>query len=143
MKYREIKPHPLAIWDFIKPLLFVWLLPLVKRVAERIFFGDTQKSFFLEAATIAAIVVYGALKFKNYKLSVSAEKIILISGKTFKKRKFIYKEGIFAIKSQKTFLNLIFGGFTLFLQLEGQSRAIKLRLSKLDARLIQKILFDE
>lgn len=143
MKTLEFKPHPLAIWDYIKPLLFVWLLPLVKRATERIFLRDTQKGFFLEAVTIVAIVIYGTLKLKNYKIIVDKEKIVLKSGKLFKKERFIYREGIFIAKAERTLLNLIFGSLTVFLQLEGQNKEIKLRLSKTNAEELLKILFSE
>lgn len=143
MKTDEFKPHPLAIWDYIKPLLFVWILPVVKRAAERLFLKDIQKGFFLEAITIVAIGIYGVLKFKNYRIVADEEKIILKSGNLLKKEKFIYREGIFTARAQKTVWNIVFGGLTLFLQLEGRNKEIKLRLSKVNAQDILKILFGE
>lgn len=143
MKIYEFKPHPLAIWDYIKPLLFVWILPVVKRAAERAFSIDAPRGFFLEATTIVAIGIYGVLKFKNYRIAVDKEKIIFKSGNLLKKEKFIYREGIFAARAQKTVWNIIFGGLTLFLQLEGRNKEIKLRLSKSNTQDILKILFGE
>lgn len=138
MKFSEIKPHPLAIWDYIKPLLLVWILPVVKRVAERIFLKNTGKGFALEVATVAVIAIYGVLKFKNYKITIDDEGLNFKSGKLFKKEKIIYREGIFAAKTEKTFLNLIFGGLTVFIYLEGQNKDIKIRLSKTDAQELLK-----
>ena len=143
MKFSEIKPHPLAIWDYIKPLLLVWILPVVKRVAERIFLKNTGKGFALEVATIVVIAIYGVLKFKNYKITIDDEGLNFKSGKLFKKEKIIYREGIFAAKTEKTFLNLIFGGLTVFIYLEGQNKDIKIRLSKTDAQEFLKILLCE
>ena len=87
MKTDEFKPHPLAIWDYIKPLLFVWILPVVKRAAERVFSIDAPRGFFLEVTTIVAIGIYGVLKFKNYRIAVDKEKIIFKSGNLLKKEK--------------------------------------------------------
>ena len=82
------------------------------------------------------------MDFKKIKFN-ELEKIIFKSGNLLKKEKFIYREGIFAARAQKTVWNIIFGGLTLFLQLEGRNKEIKLRLSKANAQDILKILFGE
>lgn len=139
----EIKCHPLCIWDFAKPLLLVWLLPLVKSVAQQIFSNNAEIELFLEGVAIIGIFLYSFFKWKRFLVVVSERGFCITKGRVFRSEIKIPTESIAVIEARRRLANLVFGGVTVNIYTASHHKPQKLRLKREDKTILLGILKPE
>ena len=139
----EIRCHPLCIWDFAKPLLLVWLLPLVKSVAQQIFSNNAEIELFLEGVAIIGIFLYSFFKWKRFLVVVSERGFCITKGRAFYSEIKIPTESVAIIEARKGFLNLVFGGVTVNIYTASHHKPQKLRLNRGNVKVLLAFLKPE
>ena len=139
----EIKCHPLCIWDFAKPLLLVWLLPLVESVAQQVFSNNAEIELFLEGVVIIGIFVFSFFKWQGFSVKISEKGLGIIKGRVFRSETKIPTESIAVIEAGKGILNLAFGGVTVNIYTASHYKPQKLRLKREDKTILLGILKPE
>lgn len=135
----KFRCHPLSIWDYAKPLLLVWLLPLINSVIKQVFSNDAETELFLEGVAIIGIWVNSFLKWKRVYILTNENSFKKITGRFFQSETNISFEGVTAANITKQPLNLIFGGVTARIYTTVQPKGIKLRLKTSDAEKLTQI----
>ncbi len=135
----KFKTHPLAIWDYAKPLLLVWLLPLITSVIKQVFSENAEIELFLEGTSIVGIWVYSFLKWRSVYVFVDKRGLKITKGRFFQSETNIGFKGVAAINATKKPLNLVLGGVTAHIYTAVQPKGIKLRLKTLDAEKLAQI----
>lgn len=135
-----LRAHPIIIWDFARPLLLVWLLPLIQSVIKQVFTENADLELALEGVAVIWIMLFAYFKWKNYGIAITDAALVIKSGRIIKTKIYISFESFLSVESAIRLPNLIFGGATVWLSAVGQKGRIKLRLSKRDAEMVIKML---
>ncbi len=135
----KFRCHPLSIWDYAKPLLLVWLLPLINSVIKQVFSENAEVELFLEGASIVGIWVYSFLKWRSVYVFADTKGFRVTKGRFFQSEINIDFRGVSTINIAKKPLNLIFGGATVHIYTAVQPKGIKLRLKTSDADKLTQI----
>lgn len=71
MTEQEIRPHPVMIFKFLSPYLFVLILPVVRQVLNLRNNTGFSRFFILELLLFVAVVIAAVLKWYRYRLYIS------------------------------------------------------------------------
>lgn len=77
---REYRAHPFIIFGYLKPFLFVLLIPLLKALVQYIIYGQASGILLNELITAAIIIIYAVFKQRNFRLVVGNDGFIIKSG---------------------------------------------------------------
>ncbi len=85
---KSFRAHPLMIITFLKPFLFVLLIPFVKSFIQYFVSGEYDSVLRFEMLLLTLLAVIGFLKWICFKLVVDAEKqtVTVISGLIFRRK---------------------------------------------------------
>ena len=84
---KTFRAHPLMIFNFLKPFLFVLLIPVVREVIQYASSGEYDSILRFEIVLLMILLVVGILRWLCFKLVINEEKrtITVKSGLFFRK----------------------------------------------------------
>lgn len=107
------KPHPLMVWHFLKPYLFVLLLPLLRAGLQYIRYKRLFDSFFwYEIAFFAIILIIAILKCFCFSVTCDEENVTIKSGLFFKKHANMPISKLSSVQTLRNPLDIILGAMT-------------------------------
>jgi putative effector of murein hydrolase LrgA (UPF0299 family) len=74
---KRFKAHPLMILSFVKPTLFLLLLPVIKGVIQYFVTKDVDGVIGLEFIVLGILLVIAVLRWRSYSLICNSEKGIV------------------------------------------------------------------
>lgn len=141
---RSFTAHPIQVFYYLKPTVFILLIPIFRTVILALAGHKTNKFFLSEIILAALIVVYSIIKWRRFNLLLTNEKIIIKEGLFLSAITEIKKESISSLQTVRKIADRIFGCVTLRINTESgrKGRAdFEIKLSRRDARFLSDELF--
>ncbi len=113
------KPHPFMIWRFLKPYLFVLLLPILRAGLQYIRFKRIFDSlFWYELAFFILILVVAILKCFCFKVTCDGKNVTIKSGVLFTRRADIPISKLSSVQTLRNPFDMLFGAMTFRINTE-------------------------
>lgn len=109
---KEFRAHPLMALKFIKPLLFILLLPFFKAFLQYIVKDEIIGVAGTEILLICGIIIYSLARSFSFKLVCFDDRIIIENGVFFKKRADIPLSKISSVQNVMTPFDMLFRTMT-------------------------------
>lgn len=143
---KTFRAHPLMIYNFLKPFLFVLLIPVVRGVIQYITNGEYDSILYFEILLAAVIVIIGVLRWRCFKLILDEQKqtVTVVSGLIFRKTAKINIKRLSSVQTKQNPLEFIFYAVTFRLNTESGSiekADYEFKLSVKASREVSKFLY--
>lgn len=140
------KPHPLMIIRFLKPFLFVLLLPVIRAPLEYLIKGEINGLLNLEIAAFVVIFLIAIMRFLNFRVICDNDKVLIKSGFLIKSVSEIEIEKLSSVQTIRNPIDIIFGAMTFCVNTEAGMKnkpdfEFKLKFS--DSKELAKRLYGE
>ena len=109
---REIKCHPLMIFHFIAPVLFIPSFPVIKAVLEYFIVGSVKNFIVFEAVAIIVVILIGFLGLKNYRIEIEQKQITVKYGFIIRRKACLNKSNIAIFKTSQNIIDTVFRSAT-------------------------------
>ena len=106
---KEFKAHPLMILKFIKPILFILILPIIKAVIQYFKDGTIGSFIAFEVLVFGLILFYGIMSCRAFKVYVDDKTVTVKRGFLIKQIAKIKREQISSVNSTQNPIEAIFG----------------------------------
>lgn len=106
---KTFRAHPLMIFNFLKPFLFVLLIPVIQSLIQYAANGEYDSILHLEIVLLIVLFVIGLLRWWCFKLIFNEEKrtLTVISGLVFRKIATIRIDRLSSIQTKQNPLEFI------------------------------------
>ena len=120
---KTFRAHPLMIYNFLQPFLFVLLIPVVRGVIQYIANGEYDSILYFEVILASAIVIIGVLRWWCFKLILDEKNktVTVKSGLFLRKTAKINIKRLSSVQTKQNPLEFIFGVVTFRLNTEAGS----------------------
>lgn len=113
------RPHPLMVWRFLKPYLFVLLLPILRAGLQYLRFRRISDSFFwYELAFFLIILTIAILECISFKVTCDGEKVTIKSGVLFIRQANIPISKLSSVQTVRNPFDILFGAMTFRINTE-------------------------
>ncbi|MBR4973705.1 MAG: PH domain-containing protein, partial [Clostridia bacterium] len=141
---KEYRAHPLMMLKFIKPFLFVLLLPIIRAAIQYINLGEINGFFKFEFLVFGVIIAIAALRCMAFRVSCDNQSVYIRTGILFIKRCEIQISKLSSVQTARNPFDVIFGSVTFRINTEAGTYKrsdfeFKLRFS--DAKELSKMLY--
>jgi len=138
------RAHPLMIWKFVKPYLFILLLPMLRALLQYLHIGEFYGFVRWEIIFLSLIFAFALLRCCFFKVSCDEKYVTIRSGVFFVKVAEIEIEKLSSVQTARNPFDQIFGALTFRINTEAGERTksdyeFKLKFS--DAKELAKILY--
>ncbi len=106
---KTFRAHPLMIFNFLKPFLFVLLIPVVRGIIQYAAHGEYDSILYFEVMLLIALFVIGLLRWWCFKLILNEEKhtITVVSGLIFRRTAKINVDRLSSVQTKQNPLEFI------------------------------------
>lgn len=142
----DFKAHPFMMYYFIKPFLFVFVIPVIKGIIQYIFFAEITGVLFLETIFLSILFIFALLRLLAFKIRVDADSLVIEKGIFVKTRCVIARNAISSISADRNLFDFLFGAVTFNINTEAgrpNSPDFRLKLSVSDAKRLYSLLYNE
>ncbi len=136
--------HPIMAVYYLKPFLFVLLIPLLNALVDAIFKQQVSGILLNEIILTVIISVYSVIKWKRFRITLTDSSIRIRSGLFIYRTIEIPKEKISSIQTLRHITDRVFGSVTLRINTESGRKGkadFEIKLSRSDAESIGAELF--
>lgn len=141
---REFRAHPLMILSFIKPFLFILLIPLLRGIIQYIQNGEVTQILGIESTLFALITIFGVLRWRAFRLICDSKTVTVKTGVIFVRQAVIPVTGLSSVQSEQTPIDYVAGSVTFRINTEAGSRArtdYSFKLSRKDSHEVSNLLY--
>ncbi len=119
----EFRAHPIMIFERVKPVLLVFLIPLFKAVTQYIKYGKIDDIMGYEFASIAIAAVYSTLSWLAFRITVENNYITIKNGVLFSSVSKIDINKLSSVQTERSLFDWLIGAVTYRINTEaGQKR---------------------
>ncbi len=136
--------HPIMTLYYLKPFLFVLLIPLFNALIDALFKQEVSGVLLNEIILTAIISTYSVIKWKRFSITMTDSSIIICSGLFFRRTATIPKEKISSVQILRHITDRVFGSVTLRINTESGRKGkadFEIKMNIRDAENIQAELF--
>ncbi|MBO5211185.1 MAG: PH domain-containing protein [Clostridia bacterium] len=143
---KVFRAHPLMIFNFLKPFLFVLLIPVVRGLIQYAASGEYDSILKFEIVLSVALFVIGFLRWWCFKLILNEEKhtITVISGLFFRRTAKINVDRLSSVQTKQNPLEFIFRAVTFRINTEAGNIGkadYEFKLSMKSAKAVSTLLY--
>ena len=141
---RSYTAHPIMAVYYLKPFLFVLLIPLFNALIDALFKQEINGVLLNEIILASIISVCSVIKWRRFSVTVTDSRIIICYGLFFYRKVEIPKEKISSIQTLRHLTDRIFGSVTLRINTESGRKGkadFEIKVSVRDAESISAELF--
>lgn len=143
---KRFKAHPLMILSFVKPTLFLLLLPVIKGVIQYFVTKDVDGVIGLEFIVLGILLVIAVLRWRSYSLICNSEKgIVEIEyGFIFKRTAKIDISKLSSVQTTQNPVDAVFRSVTYKINTEagGRDRTdFEFKLSRKNSKEVSQLLY--
>lgn len=109
----KIKAHPLQFFRFLRPFIFILILPTLRKALQFILTGEYDEILPFEIILTLWAISTAFFRTKNFYIQIKSSTIILGQGVLFEKVSYIKPKGISFISVNVSPLDKIFGTATI------------------------------
>ncbi|MGI6279175.1 MAG: PH domain-containing protein [Acutalibacteraceae bacterium] len=141
---RRFKAHPLMIFSFIKPFLFILLIPVARGIIQYVKNGQMSQILGLETLLFGAISFFGVLRWRSFSLVCDSKYVTVQTGVIFVKKAVIPISSLSSVQSEQNPIDYIFKSVTYRINTEAGSRRridYRFKLSRRDSHEVSALLY--
>ena len=143
---KVFRAHPLMIFNFLKPFLFVLLIPVVRGVIQYAASGEYDSILKFEIVLSIVLFVIGCLRWWCFKLILNEEKhtITVVSGLFFRRTAKINVDKLSSVQTKQNPLEFIFRAVTFRINTEAgnlNKADYEFKLSTKSAKMVSTLLY--
>ena len=143
---KTFRAHPLMIFNFLKPFLFILLLPVVRGIIQYSVSGEYDSILRFETLLLVALLIFGFLRWWCFKLVFNEQNqtITVISGLFFRKIAKINIKKLSSVQTKQNPLEFIFRAVTFRLNTEAgtvNKSDYEFKLSVKASKEVSKLLY--
>ena len=144
MNKTEFKAHPLMLYRFIKPFLFVLVLPFIKGAVQYLLYKKVSGVWTLELIAFCFIFVIALLRTLMFSLKVEDDFLTVRNGFFLRRKVKIPKAELSSISYRRNIADLTFGSVTFRLNTEAGSTEkadVEFKISRKSAKKLWELLY--
>ena len=143
---KTFRAHPLMIFNFLKPFLFILLLPVVRGIIQYSVSGEYDSILHFEIMLLIVLLVFGFLRWWCFKLIFNEQNqtITVISGLFFRKIAKINIKKLSSVQTKQNPLEFIFRAVTFRLNTDAgtvNKSDYEFKLSVKASKEVSKLLY--
>ncbi len=143
---KTFRAHPLMIFNFLKPFLFVLLIPVVRGLIQYAASGEYDSILYFEVVLLIALFVIGLMRWWCFKLILNEERhaITVVSGLFFRRRAKINIDKLSSVQTKQNPLEFICQAVTFRLNTEAgniDKADYEFKLSVKSAKKVSTLLY--
>lgn len=141
---REFKAHPLMILNYMKPFLFILIIPLIKGIIQYILYKRATGILAMETAAAAVIILIGLLKCRSFSLVCDKNGVKITDGIFIKKVSYISVSKLSSVQTVQNLLDAVLGAVTYCVNTEAGKKGkpdFKYKLSLKDSNSVSEVLY--
>ncbi|MBR7131921.1 MAG: PH domain-containing protein [Clostridia bacterium] len=132
------------LFFYLKPLLFLLILPVSRKITEYFTGGSPKKGFRLEILILASTLLLSAARYSAFRIIYNQSFIIIKSGAIFKGCAKIPVSSLSSLQTEQSFIDALFGAVTCKINTEAGVRGkadFRFKLNITSSRELTKLLF--
>ena len=144
MNKSKFRAHPLMIYRFLKPFLFVLVLPFIKGAVQYLLYKDVSGVWTLEFIAFSFIFSVALLRMFSFSLTVEDDFLTVRNGFFLRRKVKIPRKELSSISYRRNLADLIFQGVTFRLNTEAGSTEkadVEFKLSRRSAKALWELLY--
>lgn len=144
MNKTTFKAHPLMLYRFFKPFLFVLVLPLIKGAVQYLIEGRISGVWTLEFIAFGFIFLVALFRTLSFSLKIEDDFLIIRNGFLLRRKVTIPKNKLSSISYRRNLADLIFRSVTFRLNTEAGSTEkadIEFKISRRSANELWRLLY--
>lgn len=144
MSDTTFKAHPLMLYRFIKPFLFVLVLPLIKGAVQYLIYKEVSGVWTLEFIAFSIIFSVALLRTLMFSLTVDDDFLTVRNGFLLRRKVKIPRKELSSISYRRNLADLIFSSVTFRLNTEAGSTEkadVEFKLSHRSAKALWELLY--
>lgn len=141
---REFKAHPFMILNYMKPFLFVLVIPLLKGIVQYILYKRATGILATEAAALAGILLICFLKCRSFSIVCGKGGVKITSGIFIKQISYISAARLSSVQTVQNPLDAVLGAVTYCVNTEAGKKGdtdFKFKLSVKDSKKASELLY--
>ncbi len=143
---KVFRAHPLMILNFLKPFLFILLIPVVRGLIQYAASGEYDSILKFEIVLSVVLFVIGLLRWWCFKLILNEEKhtITVISGLFFRRTAKINVDRLSSVQTKQNPIEFIFRAVTFRINTEAgnlDKADYEFKLSMKSAKMVSTLLY--
>ena len=138
--------HPLMILSFIKPFLFILIIPFIKAAVQYLLNGEIDDILGLETVFFAAVSVWAIARCITFRLICEEDTVTVKKGVIFRNCATINVSRLSSVRTEQNPLDMLFRSLTISINTEAGSKRssdFKYKLSMKDAKEVSRLLYSE
>lgn len=142
----KFKAHPLMVFEWIKPFLWVMVIPIIKAVLQYIRYREIDNIMGLEIGILAVIAFIAFVRYLSFELVYSKDKITIYKGVIFKSKAEISLKKLSSVQTEQNPVDALFGAVTCRINTEAGFRRrsdFTIKLSHSDSERLSELLYGE
>ncbi len=145
---KEFRAHPLMIFRYVRPVLFVLVIPVIKGIYQYLRYKEINDVLGLEMFFFAAVVVFGILRCISFKLICDNEKntVTVKSGLFFVKKAVLNVSKLSSVQTERNLIDAVFMAVTYRINTEAGKKGnadFEFKLSVRDSKQVSALLYGE
>lgn len=143
---KPIKAHPAMMFRFVKPFLFVLIIPVIKGVVQYLLYEEVTGVLFWELLALSLLTVFALLNLKSFKILVQDNRLTVERGAVFHRSAEISFKKVSSIVARRNILDFIFGSVTVQINTEAgrvNTPDFQLKLSKANFSRLYTTIYGE
>lgn len=140
------RAHPLMILSFIKPFLFILIIPFIKAAVQYLLNGEIDDILGLETVFFSAVSVWAIARCITFRLICEENTVTVKSGVIFRKCATINVSKLSSVRTVQNPLDMLCRSLTISINTEAGSRRspdFKFKLSMKAAKEVSRLLYSE
>lgn len=141
---RQFKAHPFMILNYMKPFLFVLVIPLIKGIIQYIFYRRATGVLAMEAVALLAVLLIGYLKFRSFSIVCGKSGVKITDGIFIKKISYISVSKLASVQTVQNIFDAVLGAVTYCVNTEAGKKGktdFKFKLSVKDSNAVSEVLY--
>lgn len=143
---REFRAHPLMLMKYVKPFLFVLVIPVLKGVYQYIRYKAINDVLGLEMFIFAAVVAFGILRCISFKLICDSAKqtVTIKTGILFVKKAVLSVSKLSSVQTEQNPIDAVFRAVTYRINTEAGKKGsadFEFKLSCKDSKRVSAFLY--
>ncbi len=114
----KFRAHPLMILSFLKPLIFVAVLPLVRAVIQYLIMGSISGLLVLESITLIGIVLVATARWRSVSVEVDGDRLTVRRGFLIKRTDIIATDRLSSVSFKENPIDRLSRAVTLRINTE-------------------------
>lgn len=143
---KVFRAHPLMLFSFIKPFLFVLVLPFIRAGLQYLARGEVEGLLGLEITTFAIVIIYSFIRWLRFKVVCDDKTVAIRSGVIFVRYSEIDISKLSSVQTSRSPLDMIFGSMTFKINTEAGTKNksdFEFKVGFLKGKALAKMLYSD